>query len=125
MFNVLNEVPFGTALEAIYFAGWRVRERDRYPDWRRWLPLRPGDAIHPGSVEVAARLIEELESRAGKPLSALPEAELEPIWLQAHRVFDARMHRESPPDPVRGERLLADLRRRYGEGYVHALAILT
>lgn len=122
MFNVLNEVPFGVAVEAIYFAGLRVRERAYYTDWRRWLPLRPGDATHPESVDAAARLIEELECRAGKPLAELTDAQLEPIWLQAHRVFDARMHREFPPDPVRGERLLADLRQRYGEGYVHALA---
>lgn len=125
MFNVLNEVPFGVAIEAIYFAGWRVRERAHYPDWRRWLPLRPGDATFPGSVAAAAKIIEELECRAGKPLAELSEAELEPIWLQAHRVFDERLHREFPPDPVRGEQLLADLRRRYGNGYSHALAIMT
>lgn len=121
MFNVLNEVPFGTALEAIYFAGHRIQERAYYPDWRRWLPLRPGDAIHPGSVDAAATLLEELECRAGKPLAELTNPELEPIWLQAHRVFDERKDREYPPDPVRGERLVAELRRMYGEGYVHAL----
>jgi hypothetical protein len=122
MFNVLNEVPFGVAIEAIYFAGLRIRERAHYPDWRRWLPLRPGDPTHPESVNAAARLIEELESRMGKPLAELTDTEVEPIWAQAHSVFDARADREIPPDPVLGERLLADLRSRYGEGYVHALA---
>lgn len=122
MFDVLKEVPFGVAIEAIYFAGLRIRERAYYPDWRRWLPLRPGDATHPGSVDAAARLIEELESRTGKPLAELTDPELEPIWAKAHKVFDERADREIPPDPILGERVLADLRRRYGEGYVHALA---
>ena len=125
MFNVLNEVPFGTAIDAIYFAGLRVSERTRFPDWRRWLPLRPGDAIHPGSVDAAAKLIEEVEVRAGKPLAQLSDAEVGPIWAEANRVFDERADREIPPDAEVAERVLADLRRRYGNGYSHALAIMT
>ncbi len=122
MFDLLNEVPRGVATEAIYFAGLRIRERARYPDWRRWLPLRPGDPTYPESVAAAEKLIEEIESRAHKPLAELSDAEVQPLWDEAHRVMDERYDREIPPDPEMAERLLADLRRRYGEGYVHALA---
>jgi hypothetical protein len=122
MFELLNEVPRGVATEAIYFAGLRISERFRYPDWRRWLALRPGDPTFPESVDAAARLMEELEARAGKPLAQLTDAEVRPLWDEAHRVMDARRHREIPPDPALGARVLADLERRYGDGYVHALA---
>lgn len=122
MFDLLNEVPRGVATEAIYFAGLRIRERARYPDWRRWLPLRPGDPTYRESVDTAAQLIEEIESRAGKPLSELTDAEVEPIWEVARGVMRDRYDREIPPDPAVGERVLADLHRRYGDGYVHALA---
>jgi hypothetical protein len=122
MFDLLNEVPRGVATEAIYFAGLRIRERARYPDWRRWLPLRPGDATYPESVDAAAKLLEEIEAQAGKPLAELADQEVQPLWDQAHSVMDERYDREIPPDPAVGERVLADLRRRYGKGYVHALA---
>lgn len=122
MFEWLNEVPRGVATEAVYFAGLRISERARYPDWRRWLPLRPGDPTYPESIEAAARLVEEIESRAGKPLAELADAEVEPIWEEARRVMWDRYDREIPPDPAVAERVLADLHRRYGEGYVHALA---
>jgi hypothetical protein len=122
MFDLLNEVPRGVATEAIYFAGLRISERVRFPDWRRWLPLRPGDPTYPESVDAAAKLIEELEARTGKPLAELADAEVEPVWREARRVMSARYDREIPHDPVVGERVLADLRSRYGEGYVHALA---
>ncbi|HEX6370788.1 MAG TPA: hypothetical protein VF006_17860 [Longimicrobium sp.] len=122
MFELLNEVPRGVATEAIYFAGLRISERFRYPDWRHWLPLRPGDPTFPESVDAAGQLIEELEARAGKPLAQLTDAEVRPLWDEAHRVMDARRHREIPPDPALGARVLADLERRYGEGYIHAFA---
>jgi hypothetical protein len=122
MFDVLNQVSRGVATEAIYFAGLRISERFRYPDWRRWLPLRPGDPTYPESVDAAARLIEEIESRGGKPLAAMTDAEVQLQWNEAQRVIDERRHREIPPDPALGARVFADLERRYGEGYVHALA---
>lgn len=122
MFDLLNEVPQGVATEAVYFAGLRISERGRYPDWRRWLPLRPGDPTYPESVDAAAKLLEELECRAGKPLAELTDAEVEPVWDEARKVIDERYDREIPRDPEEAERELADLRRRYGQGYVHALA---
>jgi hypothetical protein len=122
MFDLLNEIPRGAAAEAMYFAGLRISERAYCPDWRRWLPLRPGDPAFPESVGAAEKLIEELETRAGKPLSELADSEVEPIWKEARRVMKDRYDREIPPDPAVAERVLADLHRRYGEGYVHALA---
>jgi hypothetical protein len=122
MFDLLNEVPRGVATEAVYFAGLRISERARYPDWRRWLPLRPGDATYPESVQAATELLEELEARAGKTLANLTDPELKPLWAEAHRVLDERYDREIPPDAEQAERIIADLHRRYGEGYVHALA---
>lgn len=122
MFDLLNEIPRGAAAEAMYFAGLRISERAYYPDWRRWLPLRPGDPSFPESLDAAAKLIEEIEVRAGKPLAELSDAEVEPLWGEAGRVMDERYDREIPPDARVAERVLADLHRRYGEGYVHALA---
>lgn len=122
MFDLLNQIPRGAAAEAIYFAGLRTRERRYYPDWRRWLPLRPGDPAFPESLDAAATLIEELEARAGKPLAELADAEVQPIWEDARAVMKDRYDREIPPNPAAADRVLADLHRRYGEGYVHALA---
>lgn len=122
MFDLLNQIPRGAAAEAIYFVGWRISERAYYPDWRRWLPLRPGDPAFPESTSAAEKLIEELEARAGKPLAELTDEEVDRIWEVARKVMKDRYDREIPPDPEQAERVLADLHRRYGEGYVHALA---
>jgi hypothetical protein len=122
MFNLLNEIPRGAAAEAMYFAGWRISERARFPDWRRWLPLRPGDPAFLESTGAAEQLLEELEARAGKPLAEMTEDEVDRIWEVARKVMKDRYDREIPPDPEVAERVLADLRREYGEGYVHALA---
>lgn len=122
MFDVLNQVPRGVATEAIYFTGLRISERVRYPDWRRWLALRPGDPTYPESVDAAVKLIEEIETLGRKPLAEMTDAEVQPLWDEAQRVMDERRHREVPRDPVLGARVLADLERRYGDGYVHALA---
>lgn len=122
MFDLLNRVPRGVATEAIYFAGLRIREREYYRDWRRWLPLRPGDPTFSGSLDAAARLLEEIEDRAGKPLAELPAGEIERWWIAAHGVMEERYERERPSNPVVGDRILAELRHAYGERYVHALA---
>lgn len=122
MFDLLNQIERGAAAEAIYFAGLRIHERRHYPDWRRWLPLRPGDPAFPESLDAAAKLIEEVERHAGKPLAELSDAEVDPLWEQAREVMEARYGREVPSNPAVAERVLAELRRAYGDGYVHAAA---
>ncbi|HEU0299272.1 MAG TPA: hypothetical protein VFR37_07460 [Longimicrobium sp.] len=122
MFDMLRTARREVATEAVYFAGLRIRERDFIPDWRRWLPVRPGNPTFPESVGMAAQLLTELEERAGKPLERLTDAEIEPYRRSIHAVMDERYAAERRSDPTLGERALERLRREYGEPNLRAVA---
>lgn len=122
MFDLLRTVKREVATEAVYFAGLRIREREFIPDWRRWLPLRPGSPTFPESVDVAAQLLTEIEEQAGKPLERLTDAEIEPYHQSIHEVMDERYAAERRSDPARGDRVLESLRREYGNPNLRAVA---
>ncbi len=122
MFDLLRTVKREVATEAVYFAGLRISERDFIPDWRQWLPVRPGNPTFPESVEVAAQLISEIEERAGKPLGQLTDAEIAPYRQSIHEVMDERYAAERRNNSTRGDRALERLRREYGEPNLRAVA---
>lgn len=114
MFELLNHVKYGVATEAVYLVGLRIRERESYPDWRRWLVLRTGEPTFPASPGVAAKLVEEIEELAGKPLTELSRAELEPFERRMGDIMAERRAREVPDRDGTGQRILEELRRDYG-----------
>ena len=122
MFEILNTVKRQVATEAVYLAGLRMREREFIDDWRRWLPLRSGRPTFPTSLDVAARLIEEIELRTTRPLEQLTEAELEPYWRSIRQVMDRRYAQTRSSNPAVGRRILEELRRDYGRPEWQAVA---
>ena len=115
MFQVLRDVDLQVAEEALYHAGLRLYERKYFPEWRHWLPLRTSGILAAESIGVAAAVLEEIERRSGKPLSELDDDEVRPYSRETHRITDDRRAKERPGlGREAGERLLAELRREYG-----------
>jgi hypothetical protein len=114
MFDLLKTVRGEVATEAVYLAGLRIREREFFPEWRRWLPLRPGNATFPESLRVAAGLLDAIERDAGVPLARLGEADVEPYQRAIRALMDERYRRERRGDPSVARRILAEMRRDYG-----------
>lgn len=116
MFRILRDADFDVAEEALYHAGLRLHERQYFPEWRHWLPLRTSGILAPESIEVAAAVLEEIERRSGKPLGALSDDELSPYNREIYRISDERREKERPGlGREVGERLLEELRREYGD----------
>lgn len=114
MFDVLRTAPSGVTTDAAYRVSLRIRERQYYRDWRRWLPLRDNGRRVPGALDVASRVLAEIERRSGKALADLSDTELAPYQLRIDDILDQRRAAEYPdPDGV-GARLLEELRRDYG-----------
>jgi hypothetical protein len=114
MFDVLWKVDLPTLNDVLYNVYLRISERDRFPTWRRWLPIRPGD-IGPQALTVATEILEEIERRAGKPLHQVTEAGILPYHREMHRISTERHERESTVDAARALELLEELRRDYGD----------
>ncbi|HEX6039789.1 hypothetical protein [Longimicrobium sp.] len=122
MFEILRNVDSAVANDAAYRISLRIREREHFRNWRKWLPLRPDDRLFPGSIRVATRVLQEIERQTGKRLGDLGDAELRPFQRQIDDIMDERMREEYPdPDGV-GKRLLEELRRDYGDGGYRAVA---
>jgi hypothetical protein len=114
MFDVLWKVDLPMLNEVLYNVYLRISERDRFPAWRRWLPIRPGD-IRPEALRVATEVLEEIELRAGKPLGEIGQEEMRPLEGAIHGIARERREREMDVDEERAERLLEELRRDYGD----------
>lgn len=114
MFGVLSRIDLDTLDEVSYHVGLRILERDRFPSWRDWLAIRPGD-IRPAAVRPATEVLEEIERCAGKPLGEIGEEEMRPYQLRLYGITRQRRLRERSPDPARADRLLEELRRDYGD----------
>lgn len=114
MFEVLRTAASDVITDAAYRISLRIREREYYRDWRKWLPLRDNGRQVPGANDLAARVLEEVERRSGKALADLTDAELGPYQRRIDEILGQRRAAEYPdPDGV-GERLLEELRRDYG-----------
>lgn len=116
MFEILRSVESAVANDAAYRISLRIREREYFRNWRKWLPLRPDDRLFPGSIRVATRVLQEIERRTGKSPGDLTDAELRPFERRINDIMDERARAEYPDPEGVGERLLAELRREYGDG---------
>lgn len=114
MFDVLWKIDLPLLDDVLYNVGLRISERDRFPTWQRWLPIRPGD-ISPAAIPIATEILQEVEHRAGKPLGGIGEEEMRPLERAMHTIARERRERETGYDPVRGRRLLDELHREYGD----------
>jgi hypothetical protein len=114
MFDILRTADRAVANDAAYRVGLRIREREYFRNWRKWLPLRPDDRLFPCSIAIATRVIEEIERAAGKRLSELTDEELDPFERRINEILRERRAAEHPDTEGVGERILAELRRDYG-----------
>lgn len=114
MFEILLSVHSDVATEAAYRIGLRIYEREYFSDWRKWLPLRPNDGPFPEAITVATDVLEEIESRAGKRLAMLTDAQLKPYERRIRDIMTERQREEYPDPDGTGERILEELRRDYG-----------
>jgi hypothetical protein len=113
-FDVLWKVHLPMLNDVLYNVYFRISERDRFPTWRRWLPIRPGH-IRPEALVVATEVLEEIERRVAKPLSEIGQEEMRPLERAIHGIARERREREMDVDEKRAERLLEELRRDYGD----------
>jgi hypothetical protein len=100
----------------------RIREREYFRNWRKWLPLRPNGRLLPGTVGVATQVLGEIERRSGKALADLTDAELQPYQRRINEILEARWAAEYPDPEGVGERILQELRRDYGSPDGRAVA---
>lgn len=114
MFDVLWRIDLDLLTHVMYNVGLRITERDRFPTWRKWLPIRPGD-IPPEAIPIATEVLEEVERRAGKELAEIGEEQMQPLEFMMHRIARERRVREMKVDETRAQRLLEELRRDYGD----------
>lgn len=114
MFEVLHSGDLDVLTGAVYLAGLRMRERRAYPDWRTWLPLRPGGDERADVLSAATRIIEDIERAEGLPLAEISDRDLRPYERCVSDIVDERGMRERPHDPRQAERVLRELRDRYG-----------
>lgn len=122
MFIILKTAPFGLLTEAAYRISLRIRERQRFPSWRKWLAVRPDGQPDPAAVALASRVLSEIERRTGKLLAELSDTDLAPYQRRIDRILDARYAAAYPdPDGI-GERILEELRRDYGRPDWRAVA---
>jgi hypothetical protein len=89
MFDVLRTIDLALLNDVLYNAGLRITERDRFPTWRRWLAVRPGDIL-PDAVPIATAVLEEIERRAGKPLAELTDREVRPFERAMYEISRER-----------------------------------
>jgi hypothetical protein len=122
MFNVLRTAPFELLTDAAYRISLRIRERERFRNWRKWLSIRPDHQSHPASVAVAVRVLAEIERRTGKPLGDLTDAELQPYQRRIDDILDVRYAAAYPDVDGSAERILEELRRDYGRPDWRAVA---
>lgn len=113
MFEILRRVDSRTASEAAYRIGLRIYEREYYPEWRRWLSLRPGDVRDEEAIEVATAVLDEIEQRTGAPLGRLTDGRIEPYERRIHEIMRERRAAEHPDREGVGKRLLEEMRRDY------------
>jgi hypothetical protein len=116
MFDVLRNVDRDVATEALYLLGLRFHERPYFPGWRHWLQVRSPTPHHPRSMEVAAEVIEEIETRSGKAFEELSEDEVTPYRSAVYAIVERRQRSEGRNvDPERARRILEEMRRDYGQ----------
>jgi hypothetical protein len=68
---------------------------------------------HTTGTLLALHILEEIEAKKGKPLTALTDREIRQISKSLSRILDEKIRTEPGYDPQAGARILKELRRQY------------
>ena len=112
MFGAASTLTLDQLLEVTYYARLALDRRFRPEDLDR-TPIMAGIAGEPGPEEqkLARDWLAEIQLHEGRPVDQLKEETLEEYQRQLSDLVEKRVRLESKPDPVRGRRLLEELRR--------------
>ena len=112
MFDAALSMPLAQLIEVTYYARLALDRRFRPEDLER-TPIMAGVAGEPGPEEqkLARDWLAEIQLHEGRPVDQLKEETLEEYQRQLSDLVEKRVRLESKPDPVRGRRLLEELRR--------------
>jgi len=106
MFEILNEVPEGEAVHAVYETTLQLYQHDRLGT------LRDGGCPL-SENKLAARLLDEISEVEGKHVADLPKETTKRYIVEVSEVLERRL-REAHPDPDgRGEAILEEMRVQY------------
>jgi hypothetical protein len=106
MFEVLNEVPEGEAIHAVYETTLQLYQHDRLGTRRdRGSPLSEN--------KLAVQLLDEISEVEGMHVADLPTEKTKRYIVEVSEVLERRL-READPDPEgQGEAILAEMRVQY------------
>jgi hypothetical protein len=112
MFRAASTLTLAELIEVTYYARLALDRRFRPEDLER-TPIMAGVAGEPGPEEqkLARDWIAEIQLREGRPVDQLDEGTLEEYQRELSDLVQKRVRLEVKPDPVRGRRLLEELRR--------------
>jgi hypothetical protein len=122
MLDELRSAAKDVATEVAYRVGLRIYERDRFPTWRNWLATRPDNRMSEEAVRISTHILEQIETRTGKPLALIPDEEMSPYLRQMYDVMEERWRAERKGDPAVAQRILEEMRRDYGHPDRRAVA---
>lgn len=106
MFEILNEVPEGAAIHAVYETTLQLYQRDRLETHRdRGIPL--------SEDELAVKLLDEISEAEGKHVADLPKEETDNYIVEVTDVLLRRLREARPDDGERGEAILEEMRAQY------------
>jgi len=119
MFDSLRKAPSGDVATAISRALTELFRANRkngrtLADIRK--DLAHTNAFMPENTTgtlLALHILEEIEAKKGKPLSALTARELRQISKSLSRILEDKIRTEPYYDPQAGARILKELRRQY------------
>jgi hypothetical protein len=107
MFEILNEVPEGDAIHAVYETTLQLYQHDRLGTLRdRGYPLSEN--------ALAVQLLDEISEVEGKHVADLPKEETDRYIVEVSEVLHRRLReKHSDADVARAEAILEDMRVQY------------
>ncbi len=106
MFEILNEVPEGEAIHAVYEATLQLYQRDRLGT-RRDLGCPLSDNA------LAVQLLDEIGEVEGKHVADLPKEKTDSYIVEVSQVLQRRLREADPDHEGRGEAILEEMRVQY------------
>jgi hypothetical protein len=117
MFNLLAEADASKLNKVAYHVGLRMYERRLFDDreTRRQRMLAAfGPDLSPELIDTVERVIAEIETREGMPLSELSDDQTAYYLGELSDMHARRMEPASAEIVARAERTLAEIREQYG-----------
>jgi hypothetical protein len=107
MFEILNEVPEGDAIHAVYETTLQLYQRDRLGTLRdRGFPLSEN--------ALAVKLLNEIGEVEGKHVADLPKEKTDRYIVEVSQTLRRRLREKyTPEDEARAEVILAEMRVQY------------